>query len=75
MGKADARLFNYLKFTSSDDSGVFAFYGVPSGRYYIIGTVDCGTQCGYGTNRKIRIATEVVISENQVLDQDLSKGI
>ena len=30
MEKADSRLFNYLKFTAADASGVFAFYGVPS---------------------------------------------
>lgn len=75
MGQADSRLFNYLKFTSSNEQGTFAFFGVPSGRYYLIGTVDCASQCGYGTNRKIRIATEVVISGNQILDQDLSKEI
>lgn len=75
MGEADSRLFNYLRFTSSNENGAFAFYGVPSGRYYLIGTVDCGSQCGYGTDRKIRIATEVVISDNQILEQDLSKEI
>lgn len=75
MSKPDPRLFNYLRFTSSDENGVFAFYGVPSGRYYIIGTVECGSQCGYGANRKIRIATEVLISGNQILDQDVTKGI
>jgi len=75
MGKADSRLFNYLKFTASDDSGTFAFYGVPSGRYYLIGTVTCGAECGYTNSMNIRIATEVLIEGNQVVDQDLSKGI
>ncbi len=75
MGKADSRLFNYLKFTASDESGAFAFYGVPSGRYYLIGTVTCGLECGYESNKNIRIATEVLIEGNQVVDQDLSKGI
>jgi len=75
MGKADSRLFNYLKFTSSDENGAFAFYAVPSGRYYLIGTVNCAAKCGYGENRNIRIATEVFISGNQVIEQDLGKGI
>ena len=75
LGKADPRLFNYLKFTASDDTGSFAFYGVPSGRYYLIGTVTCGVECGYPNNKNIRIATEIFISGNQVLDQDLSRGI
>ncbi len=75
MGKADSRLFNYLKFTASDDSGAFAFYGVPSGNYYLIGTVTCGAECGYPSSKNVRIAKEVIISGNQVLDQDLSRGI
>ncbi len=75
MGEADSRLFNYLKFTASDDMGSFAFYGVPSGRYYLIGTVTCGVECGYTSVKSIRIATEVFISGNQVIDQDLSRGI
>lgn len=75
MGKADSRLFNYLKFTASDDEGSFAFYGVPSGRYYLIGTVTCGVECGYQVDKSIRIASEVYIEGNQIVDQDLSKAI
>ncbi len=75
MGKADPRLFNYLKFTASDDSGAYAFYGVPSGRYYLIGTVTCGVECGYPNSKNVRIATEVFVSGNQILDQDLNRGI
>ncbi len=75
MEKADSRLFNYLKFTASDDTGAFAFYGVPSGKYYLIGTVVCGSECGYANNRNVRIAKEIHIQGNQILDKDLSKGI
>ena len=75
MGKADSRLFNYLKFTASDDQGTFAFYGVPSGKYYLIGTVSCGSECGYASPRSIRIAKEVEILGNQVLNADLSRQI
>jgi len=75
MQKADTRLFNYLRFTASDAGGNFAFYGVPSGDYYLIGTVKCGAQCGYATSKSIRIATEVSISGNQVLQSDLSRMI
>jgi len=73
MEKADPRLFDYLKFTASDNQGVFAFYGVPSGSYYLIGTVECGTECGYDTPKNIRIATRVSISGNNVIEQDLSR--
>jgi len=75
MGKADPRLFNYLRFTASDDQGAFAFYGVPTGSYYLIGTVSCGSECGYASPRNIRIAKEVHVEGNQVVDTDLSRPI
>lgn len=75
MQKADSRLFNYLRFTASDTNGKFAFYGVPSGSYYLIGTVKCGTECGYDTPKSIRIATRVTISGNHIVEQDLSKSL
>jgi len=73
MGKADSRLFNYLRFTASDEEGNFAFYGVPSGRYYLIGTVVCGEECGYRNKKSFRIAKEVSVVGNEVVEQDLSK--
>ena len=73
MDKADPRLFNYLRFTASNSEGKFAFYGVPSGQYYLIGTVKCGTECGYSTPKNIRIAKEVSVYGNQVVEQDLSR--
>jgi len=75
MEKADSRLFNYLKFTAADSSGVFAFYGVASGSYYLIGTVQCSTECGYDTSKSIRIATRVTVSGNNIVEQDLSRFV
>ena len=75
MTKADSRLFNYLKFTASDTNGKFAFYGVPSGSYFLIGTVKCGEECGYGNDKSIRIARKVTIHGNQILEKDLSRMI
>ncbi|MDQ7046651.1 MAG: carboxypeptidase regulatory-like domain-containing protein [Sulfurovum sp.] len=75
MTKADSRLFNYLKFTASDENGKFAFYGVPSGSYYLIGTVKCGQECGYGNDKNIRIARKVTIEGNQILEKDLTRMI
>lgn len=75
MEKADSRLFNYLKFTASDSKGNFAFYGVPSGSYYLIGTVKCGTECGYDTPKNIRIATKVSVYGNNVVQQDLNRFV
>jgi len=73
MQKADARLFNYLKFTAADNNGHFAFYGVPNGSYYLIGTVKCGEQCGYSDEKSIRIATRVSVHGNQIVNKDLTR--
>ncbi|BAF72517.1 hypothetical protein [Sulfurovum sp. NBC37-1] len=75
MEKADSRLFNYLRFTAADNDGKFAFYGVPSGSYYLIGTVKCGTECGYDTPQSIRIAKRISIQGNQVLEADLARPV
>lgn len=73
MQKADSRLFNYLKFTAADSNGKFAFYGVPNGSYYLIGTVKCGEQCGYESEKSIRIATRVSVQGNQIVNKDLTR--
>ncbi|HEY9190247.1 MAG TPA: carboxypeptidase regulatory-like domain-containing protein [Sulfurovum sp.] len=75
MEEADPRLFNYLQFTASDKNGKFAFYGVPSGSYYLIGTVKCGQECGYESMKNIRIATRVRVVGKQVVTQDLTKNL
>ena len=75
MAKADKRLYNYLKFTASNAQGKFAFYGVPSGTYYVIGVVKCGKECGYDAPRNIRIAKEVTVSGSDTVAVDLGKMI
>ena len=75
MDKADPRLFNYLKFTTSDANGNFSFYGVPSGRYYLIGVVRCAQQCGYDSPTNIRIAKEIEVNGKETVNIDLSKSI
>jgi hypothetical protein len=75
MEKADDRLFNYLRFTASDSQGNFAFYGVPTGSYYLIGTVKCASECGYTTPKNVRIATQVSVSGNEVLEKDLTRYV
>ncbi len=75
MAKADPRLFNYLKFTTSDANGHFAFYGVPAGRYYVIGVVRCGQECGYDTPQNIRVAREVSVSPGKTVQVELSKNL
>jgi len=75
MSEPDSRLFNYLRFTASDSNGNFAFYGVPSGSYYLIGVVKCAQECGYDTLKSIRVATKVKVQGNQIVEQDLYRQI
>jgi hypothetical protein len=73
MSKVDPRLFNYLKFTTSDINGNFEFLNVPSGSYYLIGVVKCGQECGYNKVKSIRIAKKISVFGNEVKEVDLSK--
>jgi len=75
MSEPDSRLFNYLRFTASDSNGHFAFYGVPSGSYYLIGTVTCASECGYDTPKNIRVATKVKVVGNQIVHKDLYRQV
>ena len=73
MSKVDPRLFNYLKFTTSDNSGKFEFLNVPSGSYYLIGVVKCGKQCGYNSVKNIRIAKKISVFGSDEVNIDLTK--
>jgi len=75
MEKADKRLYNYLKFTASNAQGKFAFYGVPSGSYYVVGIVKCAQECGYDTPHNIRVAKEVTVSGSETATVELSRMI
>ncbi|MBN2768209.1 MAG: carboxypeptidase regulatory-like domain-containing protein [Campylobacterales bacterium] len=75
MTAADKQLFNYLRFTTSDENGNFIFYGVPAGRYYVIGTIVCGEECGFESVKNIRIATEVKVRQGGKVSVDLSKKL
>lgn len=75
MEKADSRLFNYLRFTSANTQGQFAFYGVPPGKYYLIGTVRCAAQCGYSIPKNIRIASEITVLRNRIIEKELTRSI
>ena len=75
MSKVDPRLFNYLKFTTSDANGKFEFLNIPSGSYYLIGVVKCGTECGFNKERTIRITKKISVFGNEIKEVDLSKEI
>ena len=71
MGKSDPRLFNYLKFTASNGNGEFAFFGVPAGSYYVVGTVKCDL-CG---GKNIRIAKKIRVGTSGTVSVQLEKTI
>ena len=61
LSKTDKRLYNYLKFTYSDGSGNFDFYGVPTGNYYLTATIMCGEECGLSQRQAILLVKEVSV--------------
>ncbi len=71
MTPSDPRLYNYLKFTTATSRGTFAFYGVPAGEYYLVGTVNCPA-CG---RRNIRIARKISVRPSQTLTVTLDTSL
>jgi hypothetical protein len=74
LSKTDKRLYNYLKFTYSDNSGKFNFFGVPTGDYYLTATMSCGQECGYSKNKSIRLVREISVGRG-VTTVDLMKHV
>ena len=74
MSKVDKRLYNYLKFSSSNNNGKFDFFGVAKGKYYLIGSMMCGEECGLGSREKIRLVKEIYVSGG-VTKIDLTKRV
>ena len=61
LSKTDKRLYNYLKFTYSNDNGSFDFYGVPRGDYYLTATIRCGEECGFAQSKSTLLVKEVTV--------------
>jgi hypothetical protein len=74
LSKTDKRLYNYLKFTYSDNSGHFNFYGVPKGQYYLVGTMSCSEECGFPETTSVRLVKEVYVGSG-VTSIDLMKNV
>ncbi len=75
MSKVDPRLFNYLKFTTSDNQGNFEFLNIPSGSYYLIGVIKCGSECGYVRDRTLRVAKKISVFGDEVKEVELAKKL
>jgi len=74
MTPPDKRLFNYLRFTISDSSGNFSFFGVPAGSYYLGAKIECDEGCGSSSQKVIRVVKEIYVDGN-LRDIELSKSI
>lgn len=61
LSKTDKRLYNYLKFTYSNGSGEFNFFGVPRGDYYLTGEITCSEECGFNESKSIRLVKEISV--------------
>jgi len=75
MSKVDPRLFNYLKFTTSDNNGKFEFLNIPSGSYYLIGVIKCGSECGYSSVKNIRVTKKISVLGSGATTINLSKNL
>jgi hypothetical protein len=74
MSKSDPRLFNYLKFTMSNADGKFNFFGVPTGQYYLVGTMSCGAECGFEGTQAVRLVKEISVGRGTT-KVDLMKNV
>jgi hypothetical protein len=61
LSKADKRLYNYLKFTMSNNSGSYNFFGVPHGSYFLVGTMKCGKECGFEKEKTVRLVKRISV--------------
>ena len=59
----DKRLYNYLKFTTSNNDGEFSFFSVPAGDYYIGAKIICGEECGFSSPKIIRVVKEISVGD------------
>jgi len=74
LSKTDKRLYGYLKFTYTNSSGKFNFFGVPAGDYYLTATISCAEECGYNQKKSIRLVREISVG-NGVTTVDLMKHV
>jgi hypothetical protein len=74
MSKTDKRIYNYLKFTMSNGSGKFNFFGVPRGDYYLVGTIKCAKECGFSKSTTTRLVKRVSVGSG-VTNVQLMKNV
>ncbi len=58
----DDSLFEYIKYTKTDDLGNYSFKNIPQGKYYVVGVVTCTSECGFRDSKNIRMIDSVYVN-------------
>lgn len=66
---------NFLESAISDSNGKFEFRKIPNGRYKVSGSLDCGVECGYDTNKTITLSKIVMLDRNSTYSVNISNAI
>lgn len=74
-GSIDSRIYDFIKFTKSNQKGDFGFSNIPKGKYYLIGTMSCGTECGFDGNKTIRMANEIFVDKDGSVLKNIIKSL
>ncbi|MBD3808188.1 MAG: hypothetical protein IE880_05675 [Epsilonproteobacteria bacterium] len=74
-GSIDSRIYDFIKFTKSNNKGDFSFSNMPKGRYYLIGTMNCGVECGFEGNKSIRMANEIFVDKDGSVLKNIIKSL
>lgn len=71
----DSKIYNFVKFTKSNQKGDFSFANMPKGKYYIIGNMRCGVECGFDANKSIRMASEIIVDKDGSVLKNIIKSL
>ena len=74
-GSVDSRIYDFIKFTKSNIKGDFSFTNIAKGRYYLIGTMNCGKECGFENNKTIRMASEIIVDKDGSVLKNIIKSL
>jgi len=75
MNSADDRLYQYLRFATANDDGNFIFKNIPKGKYYLVGSVMCGRECGFDNIKNIRIVSEISVDIDGTVATSLFRSL
>jgi hypothetical protein len=65
---------DYMQSTMSDNNGKFKFDKIPNGRYKVTGSLNCGVECGYDTNKTITLGKIITMDRNSTYSVNLSNS-